>query len=118
MSALITRSVSASLVENQFGNIDFRLNAIRGNRERVVRSGETVNKNLPRLDRLAGKLIGCQLGQSAQAGRFETHRSQIRKPQITRMPDRTDRIQSQSFDAHGKCTKRGLAADLDLTVQR
>ena len=31
------------------------------------------------------------------------------------MSDCADRIQSQSFDAHGKCIKRGLAADLDLT---
>ena len=31
------------------------------------------------------------------------------------MPDRADRIQSQSFDAHRKCTQRGLTANLDLT---
>ena len=31
------------------------------------------------------------------------------------MPDRTDRIQSQSFNAYWKRTKRSLAAHLDLT---
>ena len=104
------------LIQQQLGNAHLRLNAVSRHGERMRGSRKTVNVNLPCLKCVTRKLFWRQLGEPSESCRFQTNRTEICQANKSGVTNRAHRLQTQTFDAYRKSTKRSLAAHIQLGV--
>ncbi len=90
------------LVDDELRHADLGLDAVGADAQPVFGRGEAIDENLPSLDRVAGELLGRELGEAGRRRGLEADRSDVREPQVAGVTHRPERGQAHELRPHRK----------------